>query len=188
MCSIVSLLTAHSAPSFLSFRPIPVFSLLVPTTKSRDDLSFFCTLFPQVLRNFLCHTPLILPVVSGFFNSFPSFLLVRVFVPVTHFYIPPSFCSQSFHFFTGIPVSLVVFLSLLLLRVVSCTLSFHPFCLQTLPLAFLLSPSPYSSYTLPSLSNLAFLCPLPSQMFFLHFLYLFLFLPSPYVPYLWFFR
>jgi hypothetical protein len=37
MCSILSLsfFIAHSAPSFLSFQPIPVFSLLVPTSKSR---------------------------------------------------------------------------------------------------------------------------------------------------------
>jgi hypothetical protein len=30
----------------------------------------------HLLRNFLYHTPLIVPVVSGFFESFPSFLLV----------------------------------------------------------------------------------------------------------------
>jgi hypothetical protein len=57
MCSIVSfsLLIAHSAPSFLSFHTLPVFPLLVPTSKSRHLFSFFCTLSPQVLRNFLCH-------------------------------------------------------------------------------------------------------------------------------------
>jgi hypothetical protein len=51
----LSLLIAHSAPSFLSFRPVPVFSFLVPTSKSRHHFSFFSTLSPQVLRNFLCH-------------------------------------------------------------------------------------------------------------------------------------
>jgi hypothetical protein len=61
----LSLLIAHSAPSFLSFHPVPVFSFLVPTYKSRHHFSFFCTLSPQVLRNFLCHTPFILPVVSA---------------------------------------------------------------------------------------------------------------------------
>jgi hypothetical protein len=110
----LSLFIAHSAPSFLSFHPTPVFSFLVPTSKSRHHFSFFCTLSPQVLWNFLCHTPLILPVVSEFFDSFPSFLLACVFVPFTQLYIhPASFCSQSFHFFTGIPVPLIVlFLSL----------------------------------------------------------------------------
>jgi hypothetical protein len=79
----LSLLTAHSAPSFLSFHPIPVFSLLDPTSKSPHHFSFCYTLSPQVLRNFLCHTPLRLPVVPGFFDAFPSFLLVSVFVPFT---------------------------------------------------------------------------------------------------------
>jgi hypothetical protein len=61
----LSLLLAHSAPSFLSFRPIPVFSLLVFTSKSRHHFSFFCTVSPQVLRNFLCYTPyLILSLLS----------------------------------------------------------------------------------------------------------------------------
>jgi hypothetical protein len=76
--------------SFLSFRPIPVFSLLVPTSKSSHHFSLFCTLSPQVLRNFLYHTFLILPVVSGFFDSLPCVLLV----PVNQLYIhPSSFCS-----------------------------------------------------------------------------------------------
>jgi hypothetical protein len=72
----LSLLIAHSAPSFLSFHTIPVFS---------PHFSFSCI---------LCHTPLILPVVSGFFDSFPSFLLGCVFVPLTQLYIYlSSFCS-----------------------------------------------------------------------------------------------
>jgi hypothetical protein len=71
-----------------------VFSLLVPTSKSRDHFSFFCPLSPQVFRNFLCHTPLILPLVSGCFDSFPSFLLFCIFVSFTQLYIHPSaFCS-----------------------------------------------------------------------------------------------
>jgi hypothetical protein len=36
----LSRLIANSAPSFLSFRPVPVFSLLVPTSKSRHHFSF----------------------------------------------------------------------------------------------------------------------------------------------------
>jgi hypothetical protein len=64
---------------FLSFHPIPVFSLLIPTSESPHHFSFSCTLSPQVLQNFLCHTPLILPVVPRLSDSFPSLLLVRVF-------------------------------------------------------------------------------------------------------------
>jgi hypothetical protein len=55
----LSLLIAHSVPSFVSFHPMSVFSLLVPTSKSRYHFSFSS----QILRNFLCHTPLKLPVV-----------------------------------------------------------------------------------------------------------------------------
>jgi hypothetical protein len=110
-CSIVSLFIAHSAPSFLSFHPIPVFSLLVHTSKYRHHFSFSpCT--PEFPLSY-SYTSHILSLVSGFFDSFPSFLLVCVFVPFTQLYIhPSSFCSQSFHFFIGIPVSLVVFLPL----------------------------------------------------------------------------
>jgi hypothetical protein len=113
----------------------------------------------------------------GFFDYYPSFLLVCFFVPFTQLYIQPSsFCSQSFHFFTGIPVSLTAFLSLLLFRVFFFSPTLFPsihfvFCLQTLPLSFPLSLSAYSSYTLPS--------HVTSRIFFLHFLYLLLFLPSP---------
>jgi hypothetical protein len=77
----LSFLISPSTPSFLSFHPIPVFSLLVPTFKSRHHFSFSCTLSPQELRNFLCHTSH--TVVSGFFDSFFSFLLVCVFVSFT---------------------------------------------------------------------------------------------------------
>jgi hypothetical protein len=55
----LSLLIAHSAPCFFSFHPISVFSLLLPTSKSRHYFSFSCALSPQVLRNFLCHTALL---------------------------------------------------------------------------------------------------------------------------------
>jgi hypothetical protein len=68
------------------------FFLLVPTLRSRHHFSFFCTFsFPFP---FLCHPSFILLVVSGFFDSFSSFLLVCVFVPFTQLYIlPSSFCS-----------------------------------------------------------------------------------------------
>jgi hypothetical protein len=126
---------AHSAPSFLFFCPIPIFSLLVPTSISCHHFSFFCTLSSQVLRNFLCHTPLILPVVSGFFDFLLSFLLVCIFVTFTQ---PSSFCPSSPWFFLS-KISLV-----------SCSLFFHPICLQTLPLSLTISVSAYFSYTLPS--------------------------------------
>jgi hypothetical protein len=75
----LSLLMALHSPSFLSFHPIPVFSLLVPTCESRHHFPFSCTFSPQVLRNFLCHTPLIFPdfyLDSLIFSSFHSALLI----------------------------------------------------------------------------------------------------------------
>jgi hypothetical protein len=54
----LSLLIAHSAPSFLSFRPIPIFSLLVPTSESRHYFSFSCTFPPQEFPlSYSPHTP-----------------------------------------------------------------------------------------------------------------------------------
>jgi hypothetical protein len=62
---------------FLSFHPIPASSLLVAPSKSPHHFPFSCTLLPRyLLRNFLCHTSLILSIVSGFFDSFSSLLLV----------------------------------------------------------------------------------------------------------------
>jgi hypothetical protein len=128
----LSRLITHSPTSFLSFH---AFSLLVPTSKCRHHSSFFCTLFPQVLRNFLCHTFLLYLD----FLFFPFFLACLCLYPFhSALYMHPSFFrSQSSHFFTGIPVSLVVlslFLSLLVLRffsflstipLVSCTPPIH---------------------------------------------------------------
>jgi hypothetical protein len=95
--------------------------------------------------------PLILPVVSGFFDSLPSFLLVRVFVPFTQLYIHPSFfCSQSFHFFTGIPVPLVVLLFLLLLLVLflfSPAFSQYSALFSSIHFVFKLS-APFPAFTL----------------------------------------
>jgi hypothetical protein len=56
--------------------------------------------------------------------------------------------------------SLFFFVSLQHSASAGCTLPFHSFCPQTLPLSFPLSLSAYSSCALPSLCNLAFLCPL----------------------------
>jgi hypothetical protein len=83
----LSRLIALSALSFLSFCPIPFFSLLVPTSKSRPHFPFFCTLSPQELRNSLYHTPLILPVVSGFIFSLLSCLSVSLSVSLSSTFI-----------------------------------------------------------------------------------------------------
>jgi hypothetical protein len=56
----LSLLIAYSASSFLSFHPI-LFSLSSFPHLNLAFIFLSCTLSPQVLRNFLCHTPLILP-------------------------------------------------------------------------------------------------------------------------------
>jgi hypothetical protein len=154
MCSIVSLLIAHPASSFLSFHPIPVFSLLIPTSESCYHFPFFCTLSPQVL----CHTFCYIWILWFF----------PFFVPFNQFYVPPSSLLLSIfpllHWLTRFSASINLspspssfsFLS----SIRSCTLPFHPFCLQTLPFSFPLSLSAYSSCTLPSLCNLAFLSPL----------------------------
>jgi hypothetical protein len=138
-----SFLIAHYAPSLLNFHPIRVFSLLVPTSKSYDHFSFFCPLSPQVFRNFLCHTSLILPLVSGCFDSFPSFLLFCIFIPFTQLYIHLSaFCSfnlsTSSLAYSFLSLLLSVFFFSSSIPLVSCTLPFHPFYLQILPLVVLL--------------------------------------------------
>jgi hypothetical protein len=104
-----------------NFHPIPVFSLLVPTSKSRHHFSFSCTL--ESMYSSIIH--LSYSFVFRFFDSLPSSLLVCVIL-----YIRPS----------------------------SFFLSSIPLVYGTLP--FPLSLSACSSFTLPSLCNLAFLCPL----------------------------
>jgi hypothetical protein len=141
----LSLLIAHSAPSFLSVDP--VFSLFVPTSGSRHhfSLSSGTPVFPL---SYTFHTPcctLILWFSPSFlacpclcsFHSAPDssiFLLLLIF-PFLHWHIhtsgstsfsPSSPCS--FSFFSSIPS-------------VSCTLPFHPFCLQTFKPSFTLSLS-----------------------------------------------
>jgi hypothetical protein len=68
--------------TFLLHLP-PNTCFLSPTSEFRHNFSFSSILHSQAFRNFLCRTPLTLPVVSGFFDSLPSFLLVRVVVPFT---------------------------------------------------------------------------------------------------------
>jgi hypothetical protein len=112
--SLISLLPFHMC-SIVSLSPHSTVCTFFPLLPSNTCFCFFCILSPQILWNFSSVILLILPLVSGFFDSLPSFLLICVFVPFTQLHIhPSSFCSQSFHFFTGIPVPLVVFLSLLL--------------------------------------------------------------------------
>jgi hypothetical protein len=149
---------------------IPVFSLLIPTSESHHRFSFSCTLSPQVIRN----SSLILPFVSRFFDSAPSF---------TQLYIHPScFCSKSFHFFTGIPVPLVVHISLSLSSLCSFSfLSSIPLVSDTLHFVLKLfrSLSRLHSQTIPLALFLHYVTWRfsvhswhPSQIFFLHFLYL----------------
>jgi hypothetical protein len=57
----LSLLIAHSAPSFLSFRPLPGFSLLVPTSTLTIIFFFHLHSLSPSIPEFP-HTPLILPV------------------------------------------------------------------------------------------------------------------------------
>jgi hypothetical protein len=140
---ICSLVIAHSAPSFLSFHPIPVFALLVTSSKSRHHFSFSCTLSPQVFRNFLCYTPLILPLLSGFFDSLPSFLLIwSLSLSLSSTFIHLSLLSifPLLHWHTSsfgsISLSPSSFSFLSNISLVSGTLSFHRFCPQTLPLSF----------------------------------------------------
>jgi hypothetical protein len=50
----LTFLAAHPAPSQLSFRPIPILSLLVFASESRHHFPFFRALSPHVHRNSLC--------------------------------------------------------------------------------------------------------------------------------------
>jgi hypothetical protein len=133
MCSIVSLSRlAHPAPSLLSFRTIPVLSLLVAASESRHHFPPFRALSPQVHRNILCHASLILPVV-------PRFLLVRISVPLVQLRTHPSaFRSQSFHFLTSIPIPPAVLLSLLLIAFFFYSL-YHSVSIPHSPLSPILS-------------------------------------------------
>jgi hypothetical protein len=164
-CSIASLFIAHSAPSFLSFHPIPVFSLLVHTSKYRHHFSFSCTLSLSMYSgiSFVIHLSYTLsslflawlclcPFHSALHSSI--FLLLSIF-PLLHWHTRSS---------GSISLSLLLLFFFFSLQHSVSTLPFHPFYLQTLPLSFLLSLSAYSSYILSSLGNLAFLCPLLASL------------------------
>jgi hypothetical protein len=149
----LSLFIAHSAPSFLSFHPIPVFSLLIPTSKSRHHFSFFCTLSPRYSRissvthlsYFLLYLDSLilslLPCLSGlcpFHIALHSsiFLLLLIF-PLLHWHTRFSLSFFSVFFFfilSSIPL-------------VSCTLPFRPFCPHSN--IFLVLPLPLLVLSIP---------------------------------------
>jgi hypothetical protein len=82
MCSIFSLSSSHLLHllSLFSFLPIPVLSLLVPTSATRYHF-------------FRSHTLSPLPIVLRFSYSLPSLLLICVFVPLPFY--SPSPCTFS---------------------------------------------------------------------------------------------
>jgi hypothetical protein len=153
--------------------------ILDPKYYSRDKL-FTISKLTLSLPRYSGSSSTIHPSYSLYLDSLPSFLLVRVFVPFIQLYIRPfSFCSQWYTRSSGSisfssSSSLCSFSVLYSNLPVSCT----PF---PLPLSFPLSLSVYSSCTLLSLPNLAFLRSLlaPISHIILHSLYLLLFLLTP---------
>jgi hypothetical protein len=152
MCSI-SLSSAHFAPSFLSFHPIPVFSLLFPLFFLLHSLprhygisfvkllSYFLLYLDSLILSLLSCLPVSLSLsLSSTFIHLPSALLI---FPLLHRR------TRSSDSISLSPSSLCFLLFLL-------HSSLPSICLQTLPLSFQLSLSAYSSYTLSSLCNLAF--------------------------------
>jgi hypothetical protein len=149
----LSFLIAQSAPSFLSFPPKPVFSLLLPTSKSLPHFSFSCTFSPQVLWNSLlyldslilslpsCLSLYLCPFHSALHSSI--FLLLSVF-PLLHWHTRSSLLLRVLFLFS--PLSLSAYSS--------CTLlSTHLkdfFCI--------LSSSPVPSFSI-MLSNIIILLP-----------------------------
>jgi hypothetical protein len=144
----------------------------------------FCTFFPLLPSN-TCFLPprsyiflslaFSLPRYSGtssviHLSYFLLYLdsLIFSLVSCLSVYLPLSLSSTFIHrpFALNLSTSSLTypFLSPLLLRVlfflssipsVSCTLLFHPFCLQTLPLSFSLSLSAYSFCTLHTFCEIA---------------------------------
>jgi hypothetical protein len=72
-------LVAHSAPSLLSFRAIPVFSLLVPTSKSHHHFSISLALsllrYSGISSVSILHSSLPSILSSNFATLFPAFTL-----------------------------------------------------------------------------------------------------------------
>jgi hypothetical protein len=167
--SFISFSLSHFATSIprvlnslsFSLSPCPhntfctVFPLLPSNTCSLSSFpllnlahfSFFCTLSPLPRYSEIStvvHLSYSLLYLGSLILSLLSCLSVSMSLSLssTFIYLPFALSLSSFQFFTSIPVSLVVFLSFLLLRIlffflqhsVSCTLPFPPFS------AFTLSP------------------------------------------------
>jgi hypothetical protein len=77
----LTVLASPPATSLFFFRPIPVLSLLVPTSESRHHYS-------------LSHTLSSLPIVLRFSYSLSSLLLIRVFVPLPFYSPSRNFMTQ----------------------------------------------------------------------------------------------
>jgi hypothetical protein len=117
------LIITHFAPSFLSFHPISVLSLLIPTSESCHHFSLFCILFPQILRNFLFHfltgIPFSLIIVFSLSPFSPcSFSFLSSILPL------PPICLQTLPL-SSLTMQPGVFLSTpsILLKYFSCTFS-----------------------------------------------------------------
>jgi hypothetical protein len=80
-----SFLSPHSTlcTFFPPFRPIPVFYLLVPTTKSRHDLSFFCTLLGYSGISSVIHLSYFLLYLDSLILSLLSCLFVSLNLSLT---------------------------------------------------------------------------------------------------------
>jgi hypothetical protein len=113
----LSLLVAHPAPSLLSFRPIYLLSL--SSFPHLNLAIIFLSLALSVHRSFgisfFTHLSYSLLYLGSLILSLLSCLAVSLSLSLRIH--PYSFCSQFFHFLTGIPVPPVVLLSLLVIRV-----------------------------------------------------------------------
>jgi hypothetical protein len=143
----LSLFIAHSAPSLPSFHLIPVFSLFVPTSKSRHHSSFSWHSLSKIssvihLSYFLLYLSLLscLSVSSSLSLSSTFIHPLLLIFPRLHWHTRFSSISLS-------PSSPCFFSFLSSITLVSCTLPFDPFCLQILPLSFPLSLSAYSLHS-----------------------------------------
>jgi hypothetical protein len=110
----LSFLVAYPAPSFPFFHPKSVFSLLAPTSESRhhlslSSLSLLYSLFVGTLKFPFSYSLLYL---DSLILSFLSCLFVSLFLSLSS-----TFMSLPFALNVLLPVPLVVFLSLLLVRV-----------------------------------------------------------------------
>jgi hypothetical protein len=161
MCSIVSLASYHvlhllSSPSvqyLFSLSSFPHLNLAIIFLSLAFSVRRYSGISPVIhLSYFLfCLDFLILSLLCCLSVSL-SLSLSSIFIYLL-FVLNLSTSSLAYPF-------LVFFSFLSSIPLVSGTLLFHSFFLKTLPFSFPLSLSTYSSYTLSSLCNLAFLCPL----------------------------